>query len=98
MNNCKICGAPCKRKYCSDECAKESLRRSRRKKYRDKHPATELFYVFYDKQDFVRYCGTAKQLVEDGVFPTENAVRSRASKLKSGAIIGGSVTILKCLK
>lgn len=97
MNNCKICGAPCKKKYCSEVCVKEALRRNRRKRYRDKNPEVEVFYVFYDKNDFVKYFGTAEQLVADGIFPTVNAVRSRASKLKSGAIVGGSVTILKCL-
>lgn len=28
----------------------------------------EKFYVFYDENDFVKYCGTAKQLADDGVF------------------------------
>ena len=93
-NKCLICGAACASKYCSKECISEA----RRRKYRENHPAYESFYVFYDKNDFVKCFGTAKQLVEDGMFSTENSVRSRASKIKSGATLSGNVVILKCEK
>ena len=96
MKKCIICGAPCKSKYCSEECAREGSRRTKRKKYREKHPATEKFYVFYDKKDFVRYFGTAEQLVSDGSFSSKNAVFSLASKIKSGEV-GGGVLVLNCL-
>lgn len=96
-NQCLICGAPCRSKYCKEH-AKEGYNKRRVEKYRENHIAVENFYVFYDKDDFVRYFGTAEQLVKDGTFPTENAVRSRASKIKSGTIINGNVVILKCEK
>ena len=100
MNNnaakqCVICGAPCKNKYCSEECGKEAVRRSRRQAYRKQHPATENFYVFYDKDDFVECCGTEEQLVADKIFPSISAIRSRASKHKAGKY-KGNVLILKC--
>ena len=91
-NKCKICGAPCKSKYCSDECVKESIRR----KYREKHPAYESFYVFYDKNDFVKCFGTAEQLVSDGRFSSVNAVHSIVSKIKARKV-SGKVLVLKCL-
>ena len=96
-NSCKICGAPCKCKYCSEECAKEANRINNRNKYHKKNSAYERFYVFYDKNDFVRYFGTARQLVEDGDFPTVNAVHSRVSKLKAGKL-PGKVLVLNCEK
>lgn len=92
-NKCKICGAPCKSKYCSEECFKAN----RKQKYREKHPAYDKFYVFYDKNDFVRYFGTAKDLVSDGDFPTVNAVHSRVSKIKAGTL-PGKVLVLNCEK
>lgn len=94
-HTCKICGAPCRNKYCKD-CANIGYRKRSIEKYKETHKPTENFYVFYDKNDFVRYFGTAEQLVKDGIFPTENAVRSRASKIKSGTIASGNVVILKC--
>lgn len=93
-NKCLICGKPCRSKYCSKECVAES----RRRKYRENHPACENFYVFYDKNDFVRFFGTAEQLVKDGIFKNKNAVSSRASKIKSGAITSGNVVVLRCEK
>lgn len=96
-NKCKICGGPCKSKYCSVACRKKATNIARREKYRENHPTFENFYVFYDKNDFVRYFGTAQQLVSDGIFPTVNSVHSRVSKIKAGTIVNGSVTVLKCL-
>lgn len=93
MNKCVICGAACRNKYCSEKCFKEA----RKNKYREKHPAYENFYVFYDKNDFVKFFGTAEELVADGVFCTKNAVKSRASKIKAGKS-PGNVVVLKCLK
>lgn len=37
-----------------------------------------MFYVFYDKRDFVKFCGTAEELVTEGKFSSINAVRSSA--------------------
>ena len=55
---------------------------------------SEAFYVFYNEQDFVVCCGTAKQLVEDGRFKDVAAVHQKASHIKSGAN-KGDVVILK---
>lgn len=88
-NKCKICGAPCKSKYCSKKCVLTASRI----KYREKHPKKEKFYVFYDKKDFVKHFGTAEQLVEDGSFPTRSAVYTLANKIRKG-IVSGSVVIL----
>ena len=33
-----------------------------------------MFYVFYDKDDFVRHFGTAYDLVEQGVYKDVNSV------------------------
>lgn len=43
-----------------------------------KQGARTIFYVFYDKRDFVKFCGTAVELVADGKFASINAVRSSA--------------------
>ena len=47
-----------------------------------KYAGTKRFYVFYDKDDFVRCFGTAEQLVADGHFKSKNTVREVASKIK----------------
>lgn len=54
----------------------------------------ETFYVFYDKNDFVKYCGTARQLVADGRFKTEDSVYQYVSHIKAGRV-KGSVVVLK---
>lgn len=36
------------------------------------------FYVFYDRQDFVRYFGTAYDLVAQGIFKDVQTVRESA--------------------
>lgn len=86
---CIICGAPCRSKYCSQQCMREAYRR----KYRKDHPRIEYFYVFYDKSDFVTCCGTAQELVEQGAFDSINAVHSRVSKINAGTSPGKVVTI-----
>ena len=48
-----------------------------------KYAGTKRFYVFYDKDDFVRGFGTAEQLVEDGFFKKTSTVREVASKIKN---------------
>lgn len=58
-----------------------------------KHRTTKRFYVFYDKNDFVKCFGTAEELVADGYFSSKNAVQCRGSKIKSGKI-KGKVVIL----
>ena len=51
-----------------------------------KYKTNTNFYVFYDKNDFVKCFGTAEQLVKDGYFPTKNSVSVRVSKIKAGKI------------
>lgn len=46
----------------------------------------EIFYVFYDKRDFVSCFGTPKQLVNDGLFKTVEAVHQKAAKIISGEV------------
>ena len=53
----------------------------------------EAFYVFYDRNDFVRCCGTAKQLVASGCFKNVNSVQASAVHIKQG-IRMGAVAIL----
>lgn len=90
MNNkCKICGASCRSKYCSEECCKVA----RKQQYREAHPLNRKFYVFYDKNDFVKYFGTAKELVELGYFKKEKYVGDLVSKIKRKDV-KGSVVIL----
>ena len=48
------------------------------------------FYVFYDKNDFVRYFGTAYDLVKQGIFKDENTVRENAyhqNKNRPGSVV-----------
>ena len=54
----------------------------------------EMFYVFYNKRDFVSCFGTPKQLVNDGLFKTTKSVHEKACKIKRGDI-KGNVVILK---
>ncbi len=44
----------------------------------------EKFYVFYDENDFVKYCGTAKQLADDGVFKKPDYVIQIACRINKG--------------
>lgn len=39
-----------------------------------------MFYVFYDKNDFVRFCGTARDLVRRGFFKSVRGVKDTAMK------------------
>ncbi len=48
----------------------------------------EIFYVFYDKRDFVSCFGTPKQLVNDGLFKDVKAVHQKANKIISGNVKG----------
>lgn len=88
-NKCKICGSPCRSKYCSDECFKTA----RRQKYRAKHPKEEKFYVFYDKHDFVKCCGTREELIEQGKFADKKSFKEMVSKIKR-KVVKGYVVIL----
>lgn len=54
----------------------------------------ERFYVFYDKNDRVECCGTAKQLVQSGAFKSENVVHTTACRIRNGDR-QGCVVILK---
>lgn len=38
------------------------------------------FYVFYDRNDFVRFCGTARDLVRRGFFKSVRGVKETARK------------------
>ena len=53
----------------------------------------QKFYVFYDKNDNVRFCGTAKQLVEERIFKTLSCFYSSVSYINSRNV--GKVYILK---
>ena len=97
-NKCKICGNPCRSKYCSDECRKEQARIQSRNKYRKNHTVCESFYVFYDRDDFVKFFGTREQLIEDGTFPNRNAFYSAVSKIKKGIYGNTKVHIFKFKK
>lgn len=44
----------------------------------------EKFYVFYDENDFVKYCGTAKQLADDGVFKKPDYAIQIACRINKG--------------
>jgi hypothetical protein len=44
----------------------------------------ERFYVFYDEADFVRCCGTAKDLVKAGYFGNVYSVHQIASRIRKG--------------
>lgn len=53
----------------------------------------EVFYVFYDEKDFVKCCGTAKELVAEGHFPTCLSVNYTASKIRNKKQKGFVVTL-----
>ncbi len=55
------------------------------------------FYVFYGKGDVIRCCGTARQLVEDGIYKSIKEVHSIASRIRAGRYVGNytEVYILK---
>ena len=42
---------------------------------------SRYFYVFYNKWDYVRCCGTAKDLVARGFFKNTRNVKQSAQKL-----------------
>ena len=49
-----------------------------------------MFYVFYDKNDFVRYFGTAYDLVAQGIFKDIKSVMSNAyhqNKNRPGSVV-----------
>lgn len=49
-----------------------------------------MFYVFYDKNDFVRYFGTAYDLVKMGVFKDIHSCISNAyhqNKTRPGSVV-----------
>jgi hypothetical protein len=54
----------------------------------------ERFYVFYDANDRVVCCGTAKQLVESGYYSSVSVVHTMACRIKNGEK-QGCVVILK---
>ena len=53
----------------------------------------QKFYVFYDENDNVRYCGTAQQLVDEGYYTSITSFRSSVTHIKRGN--SGTVVILK---
>lgn len=59
----------------------------------EKYAGTKKFYVFYDSFDFVKFFGTAEELVKKGYFKSAKNVRERASKIKNGAIRGAVVIL-----
>lgn len=52
-----------------------------------------LFYVFYDQDDFVKCCGTARELVAQGTFQREEYIRELASKIKRKEVKGNVVIL-----
>ena len=54
----------------------------------------EKFYVFYDHNDFVRCCGTSRELVARGFFKKINSVHASATHIKQG-VRPGAVAILE---
>ena len=54
----------------------------------------EKFYVFYDHNDFVRCCGTSRELVARGFFKNINSVHASATHIKQG-VRPGAVAILE---
>ena len=53
----------------------------------------KMFYVFYDDNDFVKYCGTAKDLVNDGRFKTEAIVRQVVNKIRNNKVKGTVIAL-----
>ena len=49
-----------------------------------------VFYVFYcaENDDKIECYGTATDLVEEGRFPSREAVQQRACRIKSGNLLG----------
>lgn len=86
---CVICGEPCERKYCSEKCSIVA----RKQRYRAKHPKEEKFYVFYDKDDFVKFWGTRDELIEQGEFTNRKHFSETVSKIKRN-VLKGNVVIL----
>ena len=42
----------------------------------------QKFYVFYDKNDNVKYCGTAQQLVDEGLYSSISSFHASVSHIK----------------
>ena len=53
----------------------------------------ERFYVFYDENDFVKCCGTARELVEAGYFEKCSSVVEAACKIRKKKRKGYVVTL-----
>ena len=51
------------------------------------------FYVFYDENDNVRHCGTAQQLVDEGLYSSISSFHATVNHIKKGK--AGKVYILK---
>ena len=54
----------------------------------------EKFYVFYNKYDFIRCCGTSRQLVEGGYFKNRNSLHAIVSHIRQGTALG-TVAVLE---
>lgn len=54
----------------------------------------KTFYVFYDENDRVRYCGTAQQLVDEGLYSSLSSFHSSVNHIKRNKS-GGTVVILR---
>ena len=66
----------------------------KRRKKKDRRGRRAKFFVFYDKNDFVKCCGTAKELVEEGWYSSVGTVWTTANKIKNG-IVKGTVVMLR---
>ena len=53
----------------------------------------EKFYVFYDENDNIICCGTAKELVKRKYFTDINKVHIKVCRLRQGKAIGSVVVM-----
>lgn len=72
------------------------------KRQKGRQPGVKLpyekqkFYVFYDKNDNVLYCGTAQQLVDEGYYTSINSFHSSVNHILRGN--AGTVYVLKGIR
>lgn len=66
----------------------------KRRNRKERRGKKAQFFVFYDRNDFVKCCGTARQLVDEGWYASINSVHTTANKIRSG-IVKGAVVMLR---
>mgnify|MGYP006923371639 FL=1 len=55
----------------------------------------QKFYVFYDEDDKVRYCGTAQQLIDEGYYSSISSFHSSVNHILHSKKKKRTVFILK---